>query len=640
MDLVLRILAFLIGGSILAYLTILYLGAVVSALFPPRDAKQIAPIQMITDGKPSTELGEPLAQMLLVRLGDIRHKLDIAARALRPSAPPTLPPSSTGVSGPVEQLAEPITPLRDELPNRLQQSFNVQLAVGGVELSGLTNWLFRQIHSEPSMRIVIETVGTQKYVYGNFDPDGMETFAFWLPRDISIDKNLPSNDKVLTEIAYRIAQRSISRSIPELGAFAPDDFAKLLEGLSALADLNRRIQQGWQPAKEFDEVLRTLDPLVRQVPGWIGLTRITGEVAERANNPMRAKELYASAKALAPPAQSNDWQARIDRVEKAIAALGTQSAPVVASAPARTTALSQISQNLLERLRKQISLDALDMAAPVKVAIVGSSPISELATSYHVSYVGPTDGSRKIGRSDTEAYFTGIMSTVALIAPKAEFVFSNRDVMLPSDAVASVTELLAEKPQVLLLPLKGVFSPPMDQLLAKAAEQNTVVILSAGNDGPNNPVPFAGSPLLDRLMLISAVDETGAPAPFSQRDPKSFWTIGRGVPTAFAEGWRTLDGTGPAAAVAAGIVAHVISIQPGASAARVIQALRDGSTRTSPNPDAPAVLNALKAIEKLTTIVRAPSAPGAKPHHRRPGQPAPSHHPARRSRCACHPSGE
>ena len=44
MDLLLRVLAFVIGGGVLAYLVLLYFGALYAAVFPMRDARQIAPI--------------------------------------------------------------------------------------------------------------------------------------------------------------------------------------------------------------------------------------------------------------------------------------------------------------------------------------------------------------------------------------------------------------------------------------------------------------------------------------------------------------------------------------------------------------------------------------------------------------------
>ena len=219
MESILRILAFVVGGGILAYLTLLYVSALYSALYPGRDARQIAPIQTIAEGKASTDLGAALAQMLLVHLGEIKQKLDEASHALRPGA--TVAPPRT--VGPVER--HPVTLLQDELPNRLQESLTVQLNVGGVELSGIANWLFRQFSSPATMKIVIESVGTNRHVYGNFDPAATETFVIRMGKG-------ESHDVILDAIAHRIAQRSISRSIPQIEALRDDEFKNLMNALS------------------------------------------------------------------------------------------------------------------------------------------------------------------------------------------------------------------------------------------------------------------------------------------------------------------------------------------------------------------------------------------------------------------------
>ena len=72
--------------------------------------------------------------------------------------------------------------------------------------------------------------------------------------------------------------------------------------------------------------------------GWSALARITGEVAERANNLPRAKELYMQAVANAQSdAERQDLQSRLERVSAAI--LVASTAP---SLPAAQVAASEI----------------------------------------------------------------------------------------------------------------------------------------------------------------------------------------------------------------------------------------------------------------------------------------------------------
>ena len=111
-----------------------------------------------------------------------------------------------------------------------------------MELTGLANWLFRQFASTSAMRIVIETVGDKRNVYGNFDAAGTDTFV------IRLDGK-PSEDAVLDAIAHRMAHRAISRAIPQLGALRGQEFKDLLTALGELSNLNLQIARGREPAR-------------------------------------------------------------------------------------------------------------------------------------------------------------------------------------------------------------------------------------------------------------------------------------------------------------------------------------------------------------------------------------------------------
>jgi hypothetical protein len=59
-------------------------------------------------------------------------------------------------------------------------------------------------------------------------------------------------------------------------------------------------------------------------------------------------------------------------------------------------------------------------------------------------------------------------------------------------------------------------------------------------------VPFSGTPLLDRIVMVSAVDNGGKPAPFTQIDAKAFWAPGVDLPAPDEKGFSRWSGTGPA----------------------------------------------------------------------------------------------
>ena len=504
-----------------------------------------------------------------------------AAKTLGPSAEPPAT-AKAEIVAPVER--RPIESVRDELPNRLQESFTIQLNVGGVELTGVANWLFQQFSSPTSMRIVIETVGNKKHVYGNFDPAGVDTFVIHLDND-------PSHDVILSAVAHRIAHRSISRSIPQVGALRDREFKNLLQALSSLAELNRQIARGRDPSKDFEDVLTLLDPLTGKVPTWTSLARITGEVAERAGKLPRARELYAQAADTAgSDGEKRDLQSRMTRVTNAInASSGTPRVPTEA-----TVTLEQPMDETIGPLLRKVGISTDAMPNTIRVAIVGGAPRSAIPSAA-VHLVGPEASESR----DDEGYFIAIMNTVRLVAPKTEFFFSRRPVVRVSDAVEAIRDLLPQKPHVMLLPIRGSEdSGIVSSLLRQVSDQNIVVVQSAGNEGANRKVPFAGTDLLDRIAMVSAVDNNGKPAGFSQRDPKSFWAPGVGLPAPGANVQRW-SGTGPAAAIASGVVARVLSEAPDVPVTKLLENLRKGAISESQDPASPKVINADKTIELI-----------------------------------------
>ena len=196
-------------------------------------------------------------------------------------------------------------------------------------------------------------------------------------------------------------------------------------------------------------------------------------------------------------------------------------------------------------------------------------------------------------------YFVGIMNTVAFIAPNTDFIFSRRSVARLSDILLAIEEVLPEKPQIMLLPIRG-FGPPVDRVLLHAAGQNIVVVLPAGNAGPNEAVAFTGSELLDKVVVVSAVQEDGMPAAFSQRDTTSLWAPGTGLPVSGMNDTTQWDGTGPASALAAGVIARVLAEKPDLKLPELLVKLREGSAPLSQEAGAPRVINAARTLDLAT----------------------------------------
>jgi hypothetical protein len=338
-------------------------------------------------------------------------------------------------------------------------------------------------------------------------------------------------------------------------------------------------------------VLTLLDPLTTKVRGWAALARITGEVAERANNLTRAKELYMQAAAAAQTdAERQDLQDRIKRVSNAVPT--TIAAPRIPTTQGVAAASVQIPDDLVAPLLRKVGVAGAGMPNAVRVAIIGGAP-SDADAGPRIKIVGPTIGA---GVDRASSYFTSVMRTVALVAPNVDFVFSQRPTTSVLDIVDALQDVLAERPQVILMPVRGVAGSAIEQLLSSIASQNIVTVLSAGNEGPGKAVPLAGTAALDQIVVVSAVDDGGLPADFTQRDPKSFWAPGVDLPMAGADGISKWSGTGPAAAIAAGVIARVIAEKPGLPLPELLAKLRQGAMPLSPQSGAPPVLNAQRTI--------------------------------------------
>jgi hypothetical protein len=187
---------------------------------------------------------------------------------------------------------------------------------------------------------------------------------------------------------------------------------------------------------------------------------------------------------------------------------------------------------------------------------------------------------------------------------------------LPADAFESsaphveeaIGSLVAEHPEVLVVAVRlaGDWQRRLAKVLESAVKANVVVILSAGNQG-EEPIPYTGQPLAQQVLIVSAADRNGARLPFSQRGPESVWAPGSQIPTVAPSGDRPAqwDGTGPASAVAAGVVSRILSARAGGGGGGAIKAddltrqLRQTAAPPANNANGVPFLQAGKALKRL-----------------------------------------
>src|SRR5262249_17918236 len=127
-----------------------------------------------------------------------------------------------------------------------------------------------------------------------------------------------------------------------------------------------------------------------------------------------------------------------------------------------------------------------------------------------------------------------VIQTVQLVAPKVRFVFAATPRPLglqasDSELLERIWRLAQANPDILLVTYGPLPESTYEGLFESFAEKGILTVLAAGNE-PTRSSPFAGRPILDRMMVVSAVDQYGLPADFTQRDAKNFWAPGAEIP--------------------------------------------------------------------------------------------------------------
>jgi len=119
-----------------------------------------------------------------------------------------------------------------------------------------------------------------------------------------------------------------------------------------------------------------------------------------------------------------------------------------------------------------------------------------------------------------------------------------------------------------------------------AISRGVVVVAAAGNNGVDRRryTPYVYPASFTGVLSVAAVDDGGAPAPFSARNASVLVSApGVDVPGAGPGGtYITGSGTSPASALVAGTAALIRSRFPGLSQALVIQAIIDSTRRRPP----------------------------------------------------------
>lgn len=532
--------------------------------------------------------------MLVAKVGRISQEMDAAALALEAAR------AASGSGSVRPQVESPEVPL--SIPNSLFQPLDVKLSVAGVEVGGVLAWVQRAMVEDRVLSFSVQYADDKAIVMGQV-PGGSPFY---------LEGVTPKPPDIVDAVAYSLVRDHLARRIPEVVAMDVADVKTLLTTLQAAADLDKQTKLGRPGGEGFAPLLGRLDGLIAKMPRWTALIQVAAEMAENARDDAKALGLYAQLQEQTD--DSSPFEERLTQKVRLLEARARQSRLTAAAAPAPAAPVlatetvredPALASLLRDPNRAAIfelcGIRSLDMKAEVSVAVLGGVPSRLAVPEERVTII---QGAVR-PRTDPmmQEYLDTVVQWVRLVAPNARFVFrpvkgSGGGSFTDKELVEAVNDLVAQQPQVLLVTLGPLESDQYAKLFEAAAAAGTVVVIAAGNDGNKRPVPFAGTALLDRLMVVSAVALDGRPAEFTQRDPKSFWAPGVDFPVVLGDGkTEKRAGTTCAAALAAGIAARIVADGRATRPEDVIRVLRDTAR--------PAAKRAEPPILRLDAALRA-----------------------------------
>lgn len=353
MDIFLRIAFYVLTGLALAGAGVWYIQSLYRTM-TGRGEIVIAPIVIVGDGDQANR-GLALAHMLHARLSEIESDIRRAQNELMtdPAAAPLdshaessghQTAAATGTQYPMPQLLTQAV----ELHTRLLESANIDVSVGGVQVSGLVTWLQREIAPDPLVLTLYEGKGTTQ-VSGSLRSLGVRDDAIRVPLSAQPGADSVPADTLIERTAYEIVRRRLAQEagnrVEVLNAV---EFQTLVEVLRDTAQLNRRVALGRGALPEFQDLLARVSGLADAVPEWYQLNYLAANIAESAKDPERARHFYEQARSQV--ARDPKQNALAQNLRQKVAALDKQLAATSDTGTAAETADAS-AQSARERIK-------------------------------------------------------------------------------------------------------------------------------------------------------------------------------------------------------------------------------------------------------------------------------------------------
>ncbi len=553
MDTIVMVLFHISLGALLLIANIWFIRSVWTAYHQAQQPSIIAPFHITGRDDPEGMLGTAHAQMLQSRPAGIAQEM---------AATETLVNSQAQQPGSAFSKAEIAdasirSPTKIELPSAVFEPINLDIKVGDVQVGGVIATVQRSLVRNRMLQLTVHYAGQQAIVAGCVDAKREQNL--WIVTD--------GNDReIIDAIAYTITQSRFADHIPQVRALEWHEFRQLLQTLQRIAQLNQQVDAGRSSRADFEALLPDMEELVNKIPTWNELIRVAAQVAENAGNPDRARGYYSRALSL-----MEKGDVGYDEIERRIAELTPK--PDTISRPMRTTEAER-------RIRELIGVPARNMPESPKIAVLGGIPAKGSIPEDLIYRIAPGDGETE---SSLAEYLGTIAATVHLVAPDAEFVFTEG---APAGQVSSLIDrigrLISEDPDILLIPLH-IPDPIFRDVYVRLISLDYLIVISAEMGGDRQAVDYLFEDgLAEKLMIVSSIDESGRPTDFVTPFHEAFWAPGTNIPVQIDGETQARAGTGYSSALAAGAAAWIKAEHPELNLLQLLELIRGTSREIAP----------------------------------------------------------
>ncbi|MEO1090620.1 MAG: S8 family serine peptidase [Pseudomonadota bacterium] len=536
----------------------------------------IAPITFASYEIKDNEIGSKLAAMLQSKLENTKHTLSNSTLNFDFSDISSMPsPDMEDNNVTFNHFVAPrvLATVREQLnetnlPVHLFNDTNIELNLSGIDAGPWLRWIYRKIHDERIISILVQKSEESSIVSANFDGVGEP------PTVLKVSGT--SEAAVIDAINFHLWRREIVRDAPEVSAFTEAEFGKFIQVVEAFVAQQKRERAGRRDeSSPWLEIGKDAEKLSRIVPRWGNLHLLAGSAYLRGLNFEAARRSFERARDAKSAFESPD-QTAIDSIQAVIDVVTT-----IDLSEYQEEILNEAEANLLEMMNIDRPNEA---SGPViSVAVAGGLPPSVLFSLENVERVGSQFSSEEQFH-EQDRHAGNVARMVQLVAGSAAQI--KVAAMRGSDdtdaLVNNLEALVEEEPDVLCVPYAGrkigVFPDAVMRLLSDAVDAGSVVVLPLANnrEGAN----LMNLPVLSgesgKFMIVSSVDRSGRAADFAKSAPSVLWLPGTAIPEVQSNGTLAFGkGASYSVGLAAGVIARLKAVAAKADAGAIMRALRE-----------------------------------------------------------------